>query len=185
MHTRSSSMLVWHFSRFIRLIATFSFLGAQYAAWTTAVAPLPEDKYINEQINNQIKHDISNFHLIYRERTTLLLFPSSTTDTGKHSKMWGVSKSKSLSPIMELPMSPTGGSSSLRPSARIRWHRPTLPCPSPLNTTKCPRNNSTDKHRMTERHKMVGWLGTSGCQESTSVVHGAVLSSPIHPWWPQ
>lgn len=43
-HTRSSSMLVWHFSRFIRLIATFSFLGAQYAAWTTAVAPLPKDK---------------------------------------------------------------------------------------------------------------------------------------------
>lgn len=67
--------------------------------------------------------------------------------------MWGISKSKSLSPIMELPMSPTGGSSSLGPSARIPWHRPTLPCPSPLNTTKCPRNNSTDKHRMTERHK--------------------------------
>lgn len=37
-------MLVWHFSRLIRLIATFSFFGAQKAAWTTAVAPLPGGK---------------------------------------------------------------------------------------------------------------------------------------------
>lgn len=42
--TSSSSMLVWHFSRLILLIATFSFLGEQYAAWTTAVAPLPAEQ---------------------------------------------------------------------------------------------------------------------------------------------
>lgn len=40
--TRSSSILVWHFSRLMRLMATFSFRGKQYAAWTTAVAPLPK-----------------------------------------------------------------------------------------------------------------------------------------------
>lgn len=34
-------MLVWHFSRLIRLMATFSLRGMQRAAWTTAVAPLP------------------------------------------------------------------------------------------------------------------------------------------------
>lgn len=42
--TNSSSILVWHFSRLIRLMATFSFLGLQNAACTTAVAPLPEEK---------------------------------------------------------------------------------------------------------------------------------------------
>lgn len=40
-------MLVWHFSRLMRLMATFSFLGLQYAAWTTAVAPLPEEHNTN------------------------------------------------------------------------------------------------------------------------------------------
>jgi hypothetical protein len=37
----NSSMLVFHFSRFIRLIAHFSCLGLQKAPWTTAVAPTP------------------------------------------------------------------------------------------------------------------------------------------------
>lgn len=37
----SSSMLVWHFSRFILFMATRSCLGVQRAACTTAVAPLP------------------------------------------------------------------------------------------------------------------------------------------------
>lgn len=40
--TRSSSMLVFHFSRLIRLIAHLSFLGLQYAVWTVAVAPTPD-----------------------------------------------------------------------------------------------------------------------------------------------
>lgn len=39
--TNSSSMLVWHFSRFILFMATRSCLGIQRAACTTAVAPLP------------------------------------------------------------------------------------------------------------------------------------------------
>lgn len=39
--TNSSSMLVWHFSRFILFMATRSCLGVQRAACTTAVAPLP------------------------------------------------------------------------------------------------------------------------------------------------
>ena len=41
MLTNSSSMLVWHFSRFILFMATRSCLGVQRAACTTAVAPLP------------------------------------------------------------------------------------------------------------------------------------------------
>lgn len=39
--TSSSSMLVWHFSRFILFMATRSCRGTQRAACTTAVAPLP------------------------------------------------------------------------------------------------------------------------------------------------
>lgn len=39
--TNNSSMLVWHFSRFILFMATRSCLGVQRAACTTAVAPLP------------------------------------------------------------------------------------------------------------------------------------------------
>jgi hypothetical protein len=39
--TNNSSMLVFHFSRFIRLMAHFSCLGLQKAPWTTAVAPTP------------------------------------------------------------------------------------------------------------------------------------------------
>ena len=36
----------------MRLMATFSFLGLQYAAWTTAVAPLPgKDNVKGETIN--------------------------------------------------------------------------------------------------------------------------------------
>lgn len=42
--TNSSSILVWHFSRLIRLMATRSCLGLHRAAWTTAVAPLPGRK---------------------------------------------------------------------------------------------------------------------------------------------
>ena len=34
-------MLVFHFSRLIRLMAHFSFLDLQKAEWTTAVAPTP------------------------------------------------------------------------------------------------------------------------------------------------
>lgn len=44
--TRSSSMLVFHFSKFILLIAHFSCRGMQNAACTTAVAPTPEIKQI-------------------------------------------------------------------------------------------------------------------------------------------
>lgn len=40
--TSNSSILVWHFSKLILFIATRSCLGLQSAAWTTAVAPLPE-----------------------------------------------------------------------------------------------------------------------------------------------
>lgn len=53
--TRSSSMLVWHFSRLMRFMATFSFLGLQYAAWTTAVAPLPEKSRTTRFRVNQFK----------------------------------------------------------------------------------------------------------------------------------
>lgn len=42
--TNSSSILVWHFSKLIRFMATRSCLGLHRAAWTTAVAPLPEMK---------------------------------------------------------------------------------------------------------------------------------------------
>lgn len=40
--TNNSSILVWHFSRFILFMATRSCLGVHRAACTTAVAPLPE-----------------------------------------------------------------------------------------------------------------------------------------------
>lgn len=36
----------------MRLMATFSFLGLQYAAWTTAVAPLPEEDNIKKDTIN-------------------------------------------------------------------------------------------------------------------------------------
>lgn len=39
--TSSSSILVFHFSRFILLMAHFSFRGIHSAEWTTAVAPIP------------------------------------------------------------------------------------------------------------------------------------------------
>lgn len=32
-------------------MATFSFLGLQYAAWTTAVAPLPDEINISSEEN--------------------------------------------------------------------------------------------------------------------------------------
>ncbi len=56
--TNSSSMLVWHFSRLILLMATRSCRGLQSAAWTTAVAPLPTKHSIhvsNEQSTRRVK----------------------------------------------------------------------------------------------------------------------------------
>ena len=42
--TSSSSILVFHFSRFILLMAHFSLRGIHSAEWTTAVAPIPDER---------------------------------------------------------------------------------------------------------------------------------------------
>lgn len=49
--TNNSSMFVFHFSKFILLIAHFSCRGMQNAACTTAVAPTPEFNKITIIIN--------------------------------------------------------------------------------------------------------------------------------------
>lgn len=60
--TNSSSILVWHFSKLIRFIATRSCLGLHSAACTTAVAPLPERKQRQYKLLNGI---LSSFYLCH------------------------------------------------------------------------------------------------------------------------
>lgn len=54
--TSNSSILVWHFSKLILFIATRSCLGLQSAAWTTAVAPLPEKGQKRKSLHMSDQH---------------------------------------------------------------------------------------------------------------------------------
>lgn len=55
--TSNSSILVWHFSRFILFMATRSCRGAHRAACTTAVAPLPESEPRTDKENTVSKEE--------------------------------------------------------------------------------------------------------------------------------
>lgn len=76
--TSNSSILVWHFSKLILFIATRSCLGLQSAAWTTAVAPLPErEQERNSQRSTQIHRwvkPVTSMRSTYWQRTSKLLF---------------------------------------------------------------------------------------------------------------
>lgn len=77
--TNSSSMLVWHFSRFILFMATRSCLGVQRAACTTAVAPLPGITATTEQWQSGLKqkrsHSTNSWKTAFKMSTTLWRSP--------------------------------------------------------------------------------------------------------------
>lgn len=64
-------MLVFHFSRFILLIAHFSCRGMQNAACTTAVAPTPEIQYYNT-VSKFLGIDVQIEQMYVRTIMTLL-----------------------------------------------------------------------------------------------------------------